>query len=73
MGIWRIGLDFASAPTPVLFAKTREFGVPYTFDEEEEECVYDFSRDPGFGGANLQADVEGLTFYFSQGNSFAEG
>ncbi|GAQ89699.1 3-phytase, partial [Klebsormidium nitens] len=69
VGIWRIGLDFAAAPTPVLFAKTREFGVPYTYDTEEEECVYDFTKDPGFGGQNLEADVEGLTIYFSQANS----
>ncbi len=68
VGIWKIDLD---DPTDQeaweLFAKVKEFGVPFTrvFDPEEEEfiCTLEFDNDPGFGDAFLSADVEGLTIY----------
>lgn len=50
--------------------KVRHFGTPYdrVFDEEEEEFVCNFreAEDPGFGGPNLQEDVEGVAIYESE-------
>jgi 3-phytase len=66
VGIWRIKLWGNYAPR--LVEKVREFGVPYTrtFDPEEEEYVVEllWDQDPGFGGDNISADVEGLTIYY---------
>src|SRR5262249_22130516 len=41
--------------------RTKEFGVPATFDPVSEECVVN-GPDPGFGG-RIAADVEGLTIF----------
>lgn len=41
----------------------REYGTPWTYDAEEEECVIDTAGDPGFGGEHLSADAEGATIY----------
>ncbi|MEV5758830.1 phytase [Streptomyces tendae] len=57
VGIWRLRADLKGAP--VLQDKVREYGVPATFDEASDECVA--GDDPGFGGARVSADVEGLT------------
>ncbi|MGW1010345.1 phytase [Streptomyces termitum] len=57
VGIWRV--DAGLSGTPVLIDKVREYGVPGTYDEQTEECTP--GTDPGFGGENLAADVEGLT------------
>ncbi|MEV8533679.1 phytase [Streptomyces sp. NPDC051211] len=59
VGIWRIPADLTG--TPVLIDRVREYGVPGTYDESTEECTP--GRDPGYGGAHLSADVEGLTIY----------
>ncbi|MBC8122826.1 MAG: phytase [Gemmatimonadaceae bacterium] len=64
VGIWKIGLQLDVAK-PELIDKVREYGVPYTYDSEEEECIIDFAADPGYGGENLSADVEGLTIYYA--------
>ncbi|WP_199328452.1 phytase [Anabaena azotica] len=68
VGIWKIRLPLDSS-TPTLLDKVREFGVPYTYDSVEEECQIDFSRDPGYGGKHLSADVEGLTIYYANRNN----
>ncbi|MEV4481196.1 phytase [Micromonospora coxensis] len=63
VGLWRTGLDdgeFDGAPT--LVERVREYGVPAGYDPEEDDCVTDWSADPGFGGPIAQ-DVEGLTIY----------
>ncbi|WP_423247064.1 phytase [Streptomyces pratisoli] len=57
VGIWRVRADLTG--TPKLVDKVREYGVPGVYDEATEECVP--GADPGFGGARLSADVEGLT------------
>ncbi|ULR55824.1 phytase [Streptomyces deccanensis] len=59
IGIWRLRADLTGKP--VLIDRTREYGVPGTYDEETEECVP--GADPGYGGKRLSADVEGLTIY----------
>lgn len=62
IGLWKVQLgrgEFAGAPASI--ERTREFGVPATFDEESEECV-PTGADPGFGG-RIAADTEGLTIY----------
>lgn len=67
VGIWKIKLSLGST-RPILLDKVREFGVPYTYDSVEEECKIDFNNDPGYGGKNLSADVEGLTIYYANDN-----
>lgn len=66
IGIWRIGTDLSN---PTLVDKVREYGVPWTFDVDEEECILHHENDPGFGGQHLSADVEGLTIYYGEGLS----
>ncbi|MDX3645095.1 phytase [Streptomyces sp. MB09-02B] len=63
IGIWRLRADLTGKP--VLVDRTREYGVPGTYDEETEECVP--GADPGYGGKRLSADVEGLTLYQERG------
>ncbi|WP_137990805.1 phytase [Streptomyces vilmorinianum] len=63
VGLWRIELDDEEFETPELKDRVREFGTPWTYDAEEEECVLDTDNDPGFGGENLSADAEGVTVY----------
>ncbi|MCH6163756.1 phytase [Streptomyces marispadix] len=63
VGLWRIGLDGGEFAAPSLFDKVREYGVPWSYDEEKEECVLDTAHDPGHGGRRLSADAEGLTVY----------
>ena len=64
VGIWRVGVDRRGfSRRPSLIERVREFGVPATFDEAEEECVPDPASDPGVGGDHISADVEGLTIY----------
>nr|WP_256557558.1 phytase [Lentzea sp. HUAS12] len=60
VGIWRAGADLVSF-APVLIDKVREYGVPATYDAESDECIA--GANPGYGGARLSADVEGLTIY----------
>ncbi|WP_432093394.1 phytase [Streptomyces sp. bgisy100] len=57
VGIWRLRADLTGARE--LVDKVREYGVPGTYDEEQEECVT--GTDPGYGGSRIAADVEGLT------------
>ncbi|MFF5980953.1 phytase [Streptomyces olindensis] len=57
VGIWRLPADLGGRPK--LIDKVREYGVPATYDEANEECVA--GADPGYGGTHLSADVEGLT------------
>ncbi|MFD8236190.1 phytase [Streptomyces sp. NPDC059696] len=57
VGIWRMRADLTTRP--VLVDKVREYGVPGVYDEATEECTA--GTDPGYGGARLSADVEGLT------------
>lgn len=62
IGLWRVELHggrFHGQPRPV--ERTKEFGVPATFDPKTEECVPS-GADPGFGG-RIAADTEGLTIY----------
>ncbi|MBA2950570.1 phytase [Streptomyces himalayensis] len=63
VGLWRIPLDDADFETPTLLDKVREYGVPWTYDAAEEECVIDTANDPGYGGTRLSADAEGITVY----------
>nr|WP_240968910.1 phytase [Streptomyces sp. HNM0575] len=63
VGLWRIGLDGSEFAAPHLFDKVREYGVPWTYDAEKEECVLDTAHDPGHGGRRLSADAEGVTVY----------
>lgn len=65
VGVWRIPVTPTGFGEPELFERTREFGVPGTFDEAEEECVLDMGADPGDGGEHLAADAEGLTIYYA--------
>lgn len=62
IGLWRVKLGhgtFQGEPRSV--ERTKEFGVPATYDEQSEECVPS-GADPGFGG-RIAADTEGLTIY----------
>ena len=62
IGLWRVQLKhgkFQGQPRAV--ERTKEFGVPATYDEKTEECVPS-GVDPGFGG-RIAADTEGLTIY----------
>lgn len=61
VGLHRVRVPFRRFTRPELFDTVREFGIPATYDETEEECVVDYDADPGFGGEHLSADVEGLT------------
>ena len=63
VGLWRIDLDDAEFDTPDLVDRVREYGVPWTYDTEKEECVLDTANDPGHGGTHLSADAEGVTVY----------
>jgi 3-phytase len=63
VGLWRIDLDGGEFAAPSLFDKVREYGVPWSYDEEKEECVLDTEHDPGHGGRRLSADAEGVTIY----------
>ncbi|MFG2195200.1 phytase [Streptomyces sp. NPDC048639] len=63
VGLWRIDLDDEKFDTPELFDRVREYGVPWTYDSAEEECVIDTAHDPGYGGKHLRADAEGVTVY----------
>jgi 3-phytase len=67
VGIWAVPLgDRRRAPR--LVDRVREFGVPYDRAPDPAEggftCAIRFDRDPGFGGAHLSADAEGLTIYY---------
>ncbi|WP_225859162.1 phytase [Streptomyces albicerus] len=59
IGIWRLSADLTGKP--VLVDKVKEYGVPGVYDEATEECTP--GTDPGYGGARLSADVEGLTLF----------
>jgi len=68
VGIWKINLaDPASSKQWQLFAKVKDFGIPYTrtWDAEEEEylCELQHDKDLGYGSKQLIADAEGLTLY----------
>ncbi|WP_420841401.1 phytase [Gloeobacter kilaueensis] len=67
VGIWRIPPSF-NRTQAVLIDRVREYGVPYTYDSEAEECNYNFAADPGYSGKHLSADAEGLTLYYTAGN-----
>ncbi|WP_432009986.1 phytase [Streptomyces cucumeris] len=66
IGLWRVDLDDEEFGKPALMDKVREYGVPWTYDTEEEECVIDTSADPGYGGRHLAADAEGVTVYHAK-------
>jgi 3-phytase len=68
VGIWKVSIKTFGLVQPVLIDRVREYGVPYTYDTAEEECVLDTAADPGFGGKHLTADVEGLTIYYATEN-----
>ncbi len=62
IGLWRVKVGngkFQGQPRTV--ERTKEFGVPATYDEQSGECVPS-GVDPGFGG-RIAADTEGLTIY----------
>ncbi|BCY05065.1 phytase [Actinoplanes sp. L3-i22] len=62
VALWRINLaggTFSSIPRIV--ERTKEFGVPATWNAETEECDQ-AGADPGVGG-RIAADVEGATIY----------
>src|SRR5262249_14929786 len=62
VGLWVVGVNkngFTS--TPRLLQKVKEYGIPGTFDPVSEECVP--GADPGFGGKQVAADIEGLTIW----------
>lgn len=62
IGLWRVKLGhgrFQGEPRSV--ERTKEFGVPATYDADSEECVPS-GADPGFGG-RIAADTEGLTIH----------
>jgi 3-phytase len=53
VGVWRMGVDL-DRTRPSLVDRVREFGVPAGFDEAEEECVVDWTADPGFGASTCR-------------------
>lgn len=59
IGVWKIAGDLTG--TPQLVDRTKEFGVPATYDEASDTCVA--GADPGYGGRHLVADTEGLTLF----------
>ncbi|NYH54226.1 3-phytase [Nocardiopsis arvandica] len=59
VGILRMPADLSEEPE--LVDTVQEFGVPAHYDPGTDECVA--GEDPGFGGADLSADVEGLALY----------
>jgi 3-phytase len=61
VGIWKVPVTLTAAP--ILVDKVREYGTPLAYDEATEECVQ-AGPDPGYGGAHITADVEGLTIYY---------
>jgi len=63
VGLWRIDVRGDQFRSTRLLEKVREYAVPATYDPETEECTLDWSRDPGYGGKRIAADVEGLTIY----------
>ncbi|MGW1952930.1 phytase [Streptomyces sp. NPDC001920] len=63
VGLWRVDLDDEEFDRPELIDRVREYGTPWTYDAEQEECVLDTANDPGFGGEHLSADAEGTTIY----------
>ncbi|KOG18004.1 phytase [Streptomyces viridochromogenes] len=63
VGLWRVDLDDEEFDRPRLIDRVREYGTPWTYDAEEEECVIDTAHDPGFGGEHLSADAEGAAIY----------
>ncbi|WP_097867915.1 phytase [Streptomyces sp. rh34] len=64
VGLWRIELDDEEFDDADLIDRVREYGTPWTYDEEaDEECVLDTANDPGYGGKHLSADAEGVTVY----------
>ncbi|WP_318196321.1 phytase [Streptomyces sp. MCL20-2] len=67
VGLWRIELDDEEFESPRLIDRVREYGTPWTYDENaDEECVLDTDNDPGFGGEHLSADAEGVTIYHAE-------
>ncbi|MEU4735853.1 phytase [Streptomyces fradiae] len=66
VGLWRIEIDDEEFEKPKLVDRVREYGTPWTYDAEEEECVLDTENDPGFGGEHLSADAEGVTVYHAE-------
>ncbi|WP_432157277.1 phytase [Streptomyces sp. bgisy153] len=66
VGLWRIELDDEEFEDPELIDRVREYGTPWTYDAEEEECVLDTDDDPGFGGEHLSADAEGVAVYHAE-------
>ncbi|MDF3147128.1 MULTISPECIES: phytase [unclassified Streptomyces] len=63
VGLWRVDLDDEEFDRPKLIDRVREYGTPWRYDAEEEECVLDTADDPGFGGEHLSADAEGAAIY----------
>jgi 3-phytase len=63
VALWRLTIRGNRLGAPSIVDKVREYGVPATYDPETDECTLDWSRDPGYGGTRISADVEGLTVY----------
>ena len=68
VGIWKVSLnDPSNSEKWKLFAKVKDFGVPYAriWDPAEDEylCQLHNDKDLGFGDDELIADAEGLTLY----------
>ncbi len=61
IGLWRVPLRGGTAGVPRSVERTKEFGVPATYDAATDECTVT-GKDPGFGG-RIAADTEGLTIY----------
>lgn len=62
IGLWRVELGHGRFHgEPLSVERTKEFGVPATYDEQTEECE-PTGADPGFGG-RIAADTEGLTIH----------
>ncbi|WP_436524840.1 phytase [Actinoplanes sp. HUAS TT8] len=65
VALWRINLaggTFSSIPRIV--ERTKEYGVPASWNATTEECDLDTAGDPGLGG-RIAADAEGATIYSS--------
>ncbi|GGU80404.1 hydrolase [Streptomyces litmocidini] len=59
VGVWKVDADLDDEPE--LVDRTKQFGIPATYDPVTEECVA--GEDPGYGGKHLTADTEGLTLF----------
>jgi 3-phytase len=59
IGVWKVKANLIGAPR--LVDRTKQFGVPGTYDADTDECV--LGDDPGYGGHHITADSEGVTLF----------